>query len=148
MSPHDYRALWRCPLHVKCYTGVTFLRRIFPKMGTAFKKAFIVFIGFIVVLVAVLVAVIQHFSQWSLPETIQMVDFPGMLVAVLGACILGLVSVALTFWLARAWISEQPELGEQIIRLALVVSISFIVVFGGVAGGLIVLRTLWTIGFF
>ena len=117
-------------------------------MGVAFKKAFIVFIGFIVVLVGILIGVIQHFSQWSLPETIQMVDFPGMLVAVLGACILSLVSVALTFWLARAWISEQPELGERIIRLALVVSISFIVVFGGVAGGLIVLRTLWTIGFF
>ena len=100
-------------------------------MGTAFKKAFIVFIGFIVVLVSVLIGVIQHFSQWSLPEAIQMVDFPGMLVAVLGACILGLVSVALTFYLARAWISEQPELGERIIRLALVVSISFIVVFGG-----------------
>ena len=117
-------------------------------MGTAFKKAFIVFVGFIVVLGGILIGVIQRFSQWSLPETIQMVDFPGMLVAVLGACILSLVSVALTFWLARAWISEQPELGERIIRLALAISISFIVVFGGLAGGLIVLRTLWTIGFF
>ena len=118
-------------------------------MGTAFKKAFIVFIGFIAVLVIVLVGVIQHFSRHgSLPETIQMVDFSGMLVSVLGACILSLVSVVLTFWLARAWISEQPELGERIIRLALAISISFIVVFGGLAGGLIVLRTLWTIGFF
>ena len=91
----------------------------------------------------------QYFSQYgSLPETMQMVDFSGILVAVLGACILSLVSVALTFWLARAWISEQPELGERIIRLALAISISFIVVFGGLAGGLIVLRTLWTIGFF
>ena len=118
-------------------------------MGTAFKKAFIVFIGFIVVLGGILIGVIQHFSQYgSLPETIQMVDFSGMLVAVLGACLLSLVSVALTFWLARAWISEQPELGERIIRLALAISIGFIVVFGGLAGGLIVLRTLWTIGFF
>ena len=120
-----------------------------PRMGTAFKKAFIVFIGFIVVLGGVLIGVILNYSQYeSLPETMQMVDFSGMLVAVLGACLLSLVSVALTFWLARAWISEQPELGERIIRLALVVSIGFIVIFGGLAGGLIVLRTLWTIGFF
>lgn len=118
-------------------------------MGTAFKKAFIVFIGFIVVLGVILIGVIQRFSEYeSLPETMQMVDFSGILVAVLGACILSLVSVALTFWLARAWISEQPELGERIIHLALVVSISLIVVFGGLAGGLVVLRTLWTIGFF
>ena len=118
-------------------------------MGTAFKKAFIVFIGFIVVLGVILIGVIQRFSEYeSLPETMQMVDFSGILVAVLGACILSLVSVALTFYLARAWISEQPELGERIIHLALVVSISLIVVFGGLAGGLVVLRTLWTIGFF
>ena len=118
-------------------------------MGAAFKKAFIVFIGFVVVLISVLIGVIQHFTEYeSLPETMQMVDFSGILVAVLGACLLSLISVALTFYLARAWISEQPELGERIIRLALVVSISFIVVFGGLAGGLIVLRTLWTIGFF
>ena len=118
-------------------------------METAFRKALIVFIGFIVVLGGILIGVIQHFSQYgSLPETMQMVDFSGILVSVLGACLLSLVSVALTFWLARAWISEQPELGERIIHLALVVSISFIVVFGGLAGGLIVLRTLWTIGFF
>ena len=118
-------------------------------MGTAFKKAFIVFIGFIVVLGGVLIGVILNYSQYeSLPETMQMVDFSGILVAVLSACLLSLVSVALTFWLARAWISEQPELGERIIRLALVVSIGFIVIFGGLAGGLIVLRTLWTIGFF
>ena len=77
-----------------------------------------------------------------------MVDFHGMLLAVLGACILSLVSVVLTFWLARAWANERPELGERIIRLALVVSIGLIVVFGGLAGGLVVLRTLWTIGFF
>ena len=118
-------------------------------MGTAFKKVFIVFIGFIVVLGGILIGVIQRFSEYeSFPETIQMVDFSGLLVAILGACILSLVSVALTFWLARAWTSEQPELGEQIVRLALLVSISLIVVFGGVAGGLIVLRTLWTIGYF
>ena len=118
-------------------------------MGTAFKKALIVFISFIVVLGGVLIGVIQTYSQYgSLPETMQMVDFPGILLAVLGACVLSLVSVALTFWLARAWASEQPELGDRIIRLALVVSISLIVVFGGLAGGLIILRTLWTIGFF
>ena len=118
-------------------------------MGTAFKKALIVFISFIVILGGVLIAVIQNFSQYgSVPETIQMVDFPGMLVAVLGACILSLVSVVLTFWLARAWVNERPDLGERIVQFALIVSISLIVVFGGLAGGLIVLRTLWTIGFF
>ena len=118
-------------------------------MGPAFKKVFIVFISFIVVLGAVLIGVIQRYSEYeSLPETMQMVDFSGILTAVLGACILSLVSVALTFWFARTWVREHPELGAQIIRLALVISISFIVVFGGLAGGLIVLRTLWTIGFF
>ena len=118
-------------------------------MGTAFKKVFIVFIGFIVVLGGVLIGVIQHYSQYgSIPETIQMVDFSGMLLSVLGACVLSLISVALIFWLARVWVNEQPELGAQIIRFALLISVSFIVVFGGVAGGLIVLRTLWTIGFF
>ena len=118
-------------------------------MGTAFKKTLFVFIGFIVVLGSVLIGVILKYSQYSsLPETIQMVDFQGILVAVLGACVLSLVSVALIFWLARTWASEQPELGDRIIRFALAVSISLIVVFGGLAGGLIILRTLWTIGFF
>ncbi len=118
-------------------------------MGTAFKKVLIVFIGLIMILGGVLIAVVLNYSQYgSLPETIQMVDFSGMLVAVLGACILSLISVVLTFWLARAWVNERPELGAWIIRLALIVSISLIVVFGGLAGGLVVLRTLWTIGFF
>ena len=118
-------------------------------MRTAFKKALIAFIGFIVVLGGVLVSVILNYAEYeSLPEMMQMVDFSGILVAVLGACVLSLGSVVLTFWLARAWASEQPELGTRIIRLALVVSISLIVVFGGLAGGLVVLRTLWTIGFF
>ena len=118
-------------------------------MGTAFKKALIVYISFIVVLGGILIGVIQNFSEYeSLPETIQMVDFSGMLVVVLGACILSLVSVVLTFWLARAWVEERPELGERIIHLALIVSISLIIIFGGLAGGLVVLRLLWTIGFF
>ena len=118
-------------------------------MGTAFKKALFVFIGFIVVLGAVLVGVILKYSQYqSIPETMQMVDFQGILLAALGACVLSLISVALTFWLARAWVNEQPELGDRIIRFALTVSIILIVVFGGLAGGLIILRTLWTIGFF
>ena len=118
-------------------------------MGTAFKKTLIVFTGFIVILGAVLIGVIQNYSQYgALPETMQMVDFSGILLAVLGACVLSLVSVTLTFWLARAWANEQPELGDRIIRLALAISISLIVVFGGLASGLIILRTLWTIGFF
>ena len=118
-------------------------------METTFKRAFILFIGFIVVLIGILIGVIHRFSQYgSLPETMQMVDFSGILVAVLSLCILSLVSILLTFWLARAWGREQPELAERILRLTLTISISFILVFGGLAGGLIVLRTLWTIGFF
>ena len=118
-------------------------------MGNAFKKALIVFIGFIVILGGVFIGVILNYSQYgSLPETMQMVDFSGILVSVLGACVLSLVSVVLTFWLARAWVNERPELGERIVHLALIVSVSLIVVFGGLAGGLVVLRTLWTIGFF
>ena len=125
------------------------MEKVALEMGTAFKKAIIVFIGFILVLVSVLLGVIQNYSQYgSLPETIQMVDFSGILVAVLGACTLSLVSIVLTFGLARAWAIEQPELGDRIIRLALIVSIVFIIVCGGLAGGLIILRTLWTIGFF
>ncbi len=125
------------------------MEKVKLKMGTAFKKAITVFIGFIVVLVGVLLGVIQNYSQYgSLPETIQMVDFSGILLAVFGACILSLVSIALTFWLARAWATEQPELGNRIIRFALILSITFIVVCGGLAGGLVILRTLWTIGFF
>ena len=125
------------------------MEKVALEMGTAFKKAIIVFIGFILVLVSVLLGVIQNYSQYgSLPETIQMVDFSGILVAVLGACALSLVSIVLTFGLARAWAIEQPELGDRIIRLALIVSIVFIIVCGGLAGGLIILRTLWTIGFF
>ena len=119
------------------------------KMGKALKKAITVFIGFIVILGGVIVEVIRRYSQYgSLPETMQMVDFSGILLAVLGACLLSLSSVVLTFVLARAWAREQPELGERIVRLALIVSIGFIIVFGGLAGGLVVLRTLWTIGYF
>ena len=125
------------------------MEKVALKMGTAFKKAITIFIGFIGVLAGVLIVVIGNYSQYgSLPDTIQMVDFSGILVAVLGACVLSLVVIVLTFWLARAWASEQPELGDRIIRLALIVNIVFIIVCGGLAGGLIILRTLWTIGFF
>ena len=118
-------------------------------MGTAYKKVIIFFILFLAVLGIVFVSVIQRYSEYgSLPETLQMVDFSGILLAVLGACLLSVAGVALTLWFARLWAAQRPELGEQIIRLALWVSISFIFVFGGLAGGLIVLRTLWTIGFF
>jgi hypothetical protein len=77
-----------------------------------------------------------------------MVDFTGLLLGVLGTSILILISVALTFWLAHAWSVEQPTLGEQIIRLATLVSILLILVFGGMGIGLIVLRTLWTVNYF
>ena len=71
------------------------MEKFLVEMGTAFKKALFVFIGFIVVLGGVLVGVILRYSQYgSLPETIQMVDFQGLLLAVvLGACVLSLISV-------------------------------------------------------
>ena len=77
-----------------------------------------------------------------------MVDFSGLLLNVLGVSILILISVALIFWLAHAWSVEQPTLGEQIIRLAMFVSILLILVFGGMGISLIVLRTLWTVNYF
>ena len=118
-------------------------------MKSAFKKTLIAFLIFILTLIGVLIGVIKRWSQsGSLIETMMMVDFTGLLLGILGASILILISVALTFWLAHAWSIEQPELGARIVRLATVVSILQILVFGGMGGGLIVLRTLWTIGYF
>ncbi len=118
-------------------------------MGNATKKAAIVFIGFIVILIGILIVVIQRYSQYgSIPDTMEMVDFRGILVSFLGAAILSLISVVLTFNLARAWVKEQPELAKSIFRYALIINISLIIIFGGLAGGIIILRTLWTIGYF
>jgi hypothetical protein len=118
-------------------------------MKNAFQKTLIAFLLFILILIGVFIGVVKKWSQYnSLLETMQMVDFQGLLVSALGASILILISIGLTFWLARAWSIEQPALGERIIRLAMVVSLVLILVFGGLAGGLIVLRTLWTIGYF
>jgi cell division protein FtsX len=77
-----------------------------------------------------------------------MVDFQGILLSFLGAVVLCLISVFLTFNLARAWVKEQPELSERIFRHALIINLSLIIIFGGLAGGIIILRTLWTIGYF
>ena len=118
-------------------------------MKTAFKKTLIAFCIFILSLIGILVIVIKGWSQsGSLIESMMMVDFLGLLLSVLGASILVLISVVLTFWLAHAWSVEQPALGEQIIRLATLVSILLILVFGGMGIGLIVLRTLWTVNYF
>ena len=118
-------------------------------MGNAFKKVLIVFLIYILLLIGILVVIIQRWLQYgSLPETLRMIDFSELLLGLLGASILILISVVLTFWLARAWSIEQPSLGERIIRLAMVVSIVLILVFGGLGGGVIVLRTLYTSGYF
>ena len=118
-------------------------------MGSAFRKTLIAFSIFALVLFAVLLGVTQRFSQYeSLPETMKMVDFSGILLTVLGTAILMLVSIALTLWSARVWAIEQPELGEKIVLLATAVCITLIVVFGSLAGGMVILRTLWTIGYF
>ena len=118
-------------------------------MKTAFKKTLIAFLIFIISLVGILIGVIKRWSQsGSLIESMMMIDFTGLLLGVLGTAILILISVALTFWLAHAWSIEQPALGEQIIRLAMLVSILLILVFGGMGTGIIVLRTLWTVNYF
>ena len=118
-------------------------------MKTAFKKTLIAFVIFILSLIGILIGVIKSWSQsGSLIESMMMVDFTGLLLGVLGASILILISIALTFWLAHAWSVEQPTLGERIIRLAMLVSILLILVFGGMGIGLIVLRTLWTVNYF
>ena len=118
-------------------------------MKTAFIKTLIAFFIFILSLIGILIGVIKQWSQsGSLIESMMMVDFSGLLLSVLGASILILISIALIFWLAHAWSVEHPALGEQIIRLAMIVSILLILVFGGMGIGLIVLRTLWTVNYF
>ena len=102
------------------------------QMISAFKRILIIFLIFILVLVGLLIAVIQRASQYgSLPETLRMVNFADLLIGLLAASILILISIVLTFWLAHAWSIEQPSLGKQIVRLATVVSILLILVFGG-----------------
>ena len=118
-------------------------------MKTALTKTLIAFSIFILSLIGILIGVIKGWSQsGSLIESMMMVDFSGLLLSVLGASILILISVALIFWLAHAWSTEQPALGEQIIRLAMLVSVLLILVFGGMGISLIVLRTLWTVNYF
>ena len=118
-------------------------------MGREFKKALTVFIGFILILAAILIVLILRYSIYgSILETMEMVDFNGIFLAFMGAAVLNLISAVLTFSLARAWVKEQPEFAENIFRFAKIISITLITIIGGLAGGLIVLRTLWTIGFF
>ncbi len=118
-------------------------------MGSEFKTALIVFVGFILLLATILVVVVQRYSQYgSILETMEMVDFNGIFLAFMGAAVLNLISVVLTFNLARAWVKEQPEFAEDIFRFARIISITLVIIIGGLAGGIIVLRTLWTIGYF
>lgn len=118
-------------------------------MGNAYRKTVIVFVGFILILLAILVVMIQRYSNYgSIPETMEMVDFHGILLGLLGAVVLILISVVLTFILARAWTKEQPEFAERIFKHALIINLCIIIIIGGLAGGIIILRTLWTIGYF
>ena len=118
-------------------------------MENTFKKTIIVFVSYIVILLGILIVAIQRYSQYgSIPETMEMVDFHGILLGLLGAAILILISVVITFILARIWVKEQPEFSEKIFRHALIINLSVIIIFGGLAGSIIVLRTLWTIGYF
>lgn len=118
-------------------------------MESTFKRTLYVFIGHLVILLGILFFIIYQYSQYgSIPDTIQMVDFSGILITLLGAAVLILTSVVSTFLLARGWIREQPEHANRIFRYTLIINIIMIVLFGGLAGGVIVLRTLWTIGYF
>lgn len=118
-------------------------------MGNTFKKTLLVFILYILILSVVLIVVIHRYSAYgSIPETMEMVDFQGILIALLGAAIFMLFSVAMILDLARGWTKEQPEYAKHIFRFALIINLTLIMIFGGLAGGVIILRTLWTIGFF
>ena len=118
-------------------------------MGSEFKKALIVFIGFILILLVILIVLILRYSAYGLIiETMEMVDFSGIFLAFMGAAVLNLIGVVLTFNLARSWVKEQPEFAGDIFRFAKIISILLIIIIGGLAGGIIVLRTLWTIGYF
>lgn len=118
-------------------------------MNRTFKLALMIFIGFLVLLLGIILFVIQRYSQYgSIPDTMEMVDFQGILLSVLATALLSLITIVLSFTLARAWINERPELAEQIFKFTLIITLCFIIVLGGLSGGVIVLRTLWTIGYF
>lgn len=118
-------------------------------MNRTFKLTLLVFIAFLVLFLGILLFVIQRYSQYgSIPDTMEMVDFQGILLSVLATALLSLISIVLSFLLARAWIKEQPALADRIFRFTLIITLSFIIVLGGLSGGVIILRTLWTIGYF
>ena len=118
-------------------------------MSNTFIKTLAVFILYILILSTILIFVILRYSAYgSIPDTMEMVDFSGILISLLGAAVFILISVVLTFFLARGWTREQPIQAKRIFRFALIINLALIIVFGGLAGGVIILRTLWTIGFF
>ena len=114
-------------------------------MKKAFRNTLIILVTLILLLIGILVAVILSYS--NLPDTMMMIDFPALLLAILGASILIFAGIGITFGFAYAWSLKCPELGPQIVRLAMTISILLILVLGGLASGVIVLRTLQTIGF-
>tara|TARA_B100000809_G_C15137186_1_gene531176 strand:- start:2145 stop:2507 length:363 start_codon:yes stop_codon:yes gene_type:complete len=119
------------------------------KMKNAFRRVLIALFLFVLSLVVILIFIIINWVKFeSIPDLLMMVDFTGILLSTLAVSILILVSIGLVFWLARAWSAEQPELGDKIIQLATITNVVLIFVFGGMGVGLIILRTLWTIGYF
>ena len=118
-------------------------------MKNAFRRVFIALFLFILSLMVVLTCIIINWVEFeSIPDLLMMVDFTGILLSTLGVSILILISVGLVFGLARAWSTEQPELGHKIIHFAMITNVVLIFVLGGMGVGLIVLRTLWTNGYF
>ena len=118
-------------------------------MKNAFRQVLITFCLFILSLMVILIFIIINWVEFeSMSDLLMMVDFTGILLAALTVSVLILVSIGLVFGLARAWSNEQPELGDKIIHLAVITNVVLVFVFGGIGTGIIILRTLWTIGYF
>lgn len=118
-------------------------------MKNAFRQVLITFCLFILSLMVILIFIIINWIEFeSMSDLLMMVDFTGILLAALAVSVLILVGIGLVFGLARAWSNEQPELGDKIIHLAVITNVVLVFVFGGIGTGIIILRTLWTIGYF
>ena len=62
-----------------------------------------------------------------------------------GVTLAGVLGV---FWLARGWVTRQPEASDRVIRAALLICMTVTIVFGGLAASVVILITLGTIGLF
>ena len=79
-----------------------------------------------------------------------MSSFKGIILTVVITFVLIFASISGIFSIARAWMRKQSEVSERIVIacIACVVSIFVVLVFGGLATGVIILLTLATVGYF